>query len=154
VNDRTSSKTRGLRMCVGYECGEKSCPQLPLRLNACLIFSNQLVNSATSSPADDVHHDVIPQKLLDSIFNKLPAFMRQWEIQTCRVNTSLSTPMLECLYVVRYTGKITRLRRRGNWCEGWLPVIIIYRSEFVVYKEICYLTSLEDIKVRLWRQAA
>jgi hypothetical protein len=28
------------------------------------IFSNQLVNPATSSPADDVHHDVIPPKLL------------------------------------------------------------------------------------------
>jgi hypothetical protein len=35
-------------------------------------------NTATSSPADDVHHYVIPQKLLDSIFNKLPVFMRQW----------------------------------------------------------------------------
>jgi hypothetical protein len=29
-----------------------------------LVFSNQLVNPATSSPADDVHHDVIPPKLL------------------------------------------------------------------------------------------
>jgi hypothetical protein len=37
------------------------------------------VNTATSSPADDVHHYVIPQKLLDFIFNKLPVFMRQWE---------------------------------------------------------------------------
>jgi hypothetical protein len=79
-----------------------------------LIFSNQLVNPATSSPADDVHHYVIPPKLLltsrfyfqqtsgirapvekrkcsslsvspqsyywpvDSIFNKLPVFVRQW----------------------------------------------------------------------------
>jgi hypothetical protein len=37
------------------------------------------VNTATSSPADDVHHYVIPQKLQDFIFNKLPVFMRQWE---------------------------------------------------------------------------
>jgi hypothetical protein len=37
------------------------------------------VNATTSSPADDVHHYVIPQKLLDPIFNKLPVFMRQWE---------------------------------------------------------------------------
>jgi hypothetical protein len=38
------------------------------------------VNPATSSPADDVHHDVIPPKLLlTSIFNKLAVFMRQWE---------------------------------------------------------------------------
>jgi hypothetical protein len=28
------------------------------------VFSNQLVNLATSSPADDVHHYVIPPKLL------------------------------------------------------------------------------------------
>jgi hypothetical protein len=32
-----------------------------------------------SSPADDVRHYAIPQKLLDSIFNKLPVFMRRWE---------------------------------------------------------------------------
>jgi hypothetical protein len=30
-------------------------------------------------PADDVHHYGIPQNLLDSIFSKLPVFMRQWE---------------------------------------------------------------------------
>jgi hypothetical protein len=28
------------------------------------IFSNHLVNPVTSPPADDVHHDVIPPKLL------------------------------------------------------------------------------------------
>jgi hypothetical protein len=32
-----------------------------------------------SSPADDVQHYVIPEMLLDSIFNKLPVFTRQWE---------------------------------------------------------------------------
>jgi hypothetical protein len=37
------------------------------------------LNTATSSPADVMHHYVIPQKLLDYIFNKLPLFMRQWE---------------------------------------------------------------------------
>jgi hypothetical protein len=36
---------------------------------------------ATSMPADDEHHYVIPQKLLDSIFNKLAVFMCQWEKQ-------------------------------------------------------------------------
>jgi hypothetical protein len=41
----------------------------------------QRLNTATSSPADDVHHYVIPQKSLDSIFNKLPVFMHQWEIE-------------------------------------------------------------------------
>jgi hypothetical protein len=39
----------------------------------------QRLNTATSSPADGVHHYVIPQKLLDSIFNKLAVFMRQQE---------------------------------------------------------------------------
>jgi hypothetical protein len=39
----------------------------------------QRLNTAISSPADAVHHSVIPQKLLDSIFNKLPVFMRQLE---------------------------------------------------------------------------
>jgi hypothetical protein len=34
---------------------------------------------ATLSPVDYVYHYVIPQKLLDSIFNKLSVFMRQWE---------------------------------------------------------------------------
>jgi hypothetical protein len=53
------------------------------------IFLSQLANTATSSPADDVHHYVFFQKLLDSIFKKLP-FIRQWEIQTCRVNTFLT----------------------------------------------------------------
>jgi hypothetical protein len=39
----------------------------------------QRLNTATSLPTDDVHHYVIPQNLLDYIFNKLPVFMRQWE---------------------------------------------------------------------------
>jgi hypothetical protein len=43
------------------------------------IFLCQRLNTATSSPADDVHHYAIPKKLLYSIFNKLPVFMRQRE---------------------------------------------------------------------------
>jgi hypothetical protein len=46
------------------------------------VFLCQLVNTATSSLADDVHHYIIPQGYywpIDSIFNKLPVFMRQWE---------------------------------------------------------------------------
>jgi hypothetical protein len=35
-----------------------------LRRDAKELFSNQLVNPATSSPADGVHHYVIPPKLL------------------------------------------------------------------------------------------
>jgi hypothetical protein len=42
------------------------------------IFLCQRLNTVTSSPAD-VHHYVIPQTLLDSIFNQLPVFMLQWE---------------------------------------------------------------------------
>jgi hypothetical protein len=43
------------------------------------VFLCQRLNTATSSPADDVHHYAVPEKLLDSILNKLPLFMRQWE---------------------------------------------------------------------------
>jgi hypothetical protein len=48
-------------------------------LESKVLFLCQRLNTATSSPADDVHHYIIPQKLLDSIFNKLPVFMRQRE---------------------------------------------------------------------------
>jgi hypothetical protein len=41
-----------------------------------LLFLCQRLYAATSSPADDVYHYVIPQKLLDSIFNKLSVFIR------------------------------------------------------------------------------
>jgi hypothetical protein len=44
-----------------------------------LLFLCQRVNTATTSPAEYVHHYAIPQKLVDPIFNKLPVFMRQWE---------------------------------------------------------------------------
>jgi hypothetical protein len=43
------------------------------------LFLCQRLNTATSLPADDVHHYVNPQTLLDSVFNKLPVFMGQWE---------------------------------------------------------------------------
>jgi hypothetical protein len=43
------------------------------------LFLCQRLHTATSSTADDVDHYVIPQKLLDSTFNKLPVFIRQWE---------------------------------------------------------------------------
>jgi hypothetical protein len=45
------------------------------------VILKPVSDPATSSPADDVHHYVIPPKLplpIDSIFNKLPVFMRQW----------------------------------------------------------------------------
>jgi hypothetical protein len=44
-----------------------------------LIFLCQRLNTATLPPADDVHHYVIPRKLIDYIFNKRPVFMRLWE---------------------------------------------------------------------------
>jgi hypothetical protein len=53
-----------------------------LQGNTGIIFLSQLVNTATLSPDDDVPHYVIPPKLRltnDSIFNKLPVFLRQWE---------------------------------------------------------------------------
>jgi hypothetical protein len=50
-----------------------------LQLIILMVFLCQRLNTATSSPADGVQHYVIPQKLLDSIFNKIPVFMLQWE---------------------------------------------------------------------------
>jgi hypothetical protein len=49
--------------------------------NCVQIFLCQKLNTATSLPADDVHNYIIPQKLLDAIFNKRPVFMHQWERQ-------------------------------------------------------------------------
>jgi hypothetical protein len=46
------------------------------------LFLSQLVNTATSLLADDVPHYVIPHSYcwqIDSVFNKLPVFMHQWE---------------------------------------------------------------------------
>jgi hypothetical protein len=40
-------------------------PSLGLKTRLVMeLFSNQLVNTATSSPADDVYHYIIPPKLL------------------------------------------------------------------------------------------
>jgi hypothetical protein len=44
-------------------CSVLECGQVYSTL-CCLLEWNQLVNPATSSPADDVHHYVIPPKLL------------------------------------------------------------------------------------------
>jgi hypothetical protein len=44
-----------------------------------VVYLCQRLNMATSSRADDAYHYVIPQKLLDAIFNKLPVFMHQRE---------------------------------------------------------------------------
>jgi hypothetical protein len=52
-----------------------------------IIFLCQRLNTATSSPADDVHHYGIPQMLLKSTFNKLPVFMRQWEKEKAGLHT-------------------------------------------------------------------
>jgi hypothetical protein len=62
-------------------CSHKHCYKLLQQNVYTYLFLCQRLNTATSSPADDEHHYVIPQKLLDSILNKLPVFMRQWEKQ-------------------------------------------------------------------------
>jgi hypothetical protein len=58
-----------------------------------IVFLCQRVNTATSSPADDVHIYVIHQKLLDSIFNKFPVFMRQWEKEKAAVYPVIVPPL-------------------------------------------------------------
>jgi hypothetical protein len=62
------------------------------------------MNTATSSPADDVHHYVIPQKLLDYIFNKFPVFMHQWEKERDLLYPAKSCPhsrQLSCYTMAR-----------------------------------------------------
>jgi hypothetical protein len=54
-------------------------PSASFPMHSFILFLCQQLNTATSSPADDEHHYVIPQKLLDSIFNKRLVFMHQWE---------------------------------------------------------------------------
>jgi hypothetical protein len=63
-----------------------------------LLFLCQRLNTATSSPPDDVHHYVIPPKLLDSIFNKLP--VRQWEKEKAVLYpVEVSPPIADSFYV-------------------------------------------------------
>jgi hypothetical protein len=53
--------------------------EIVLKICTDILVLCQQLNTATSPPADDIHHYVISQKLLDSIFNKLPLFIRHWE---------------------------------------------------------------------------
>jgi hypothetical protein len=73
----------------------------------------QRLNTAISSPVDDVHHYIIPQKFLDSIFNKLPVLMRQWEKEeSCSLSDISPAPIADSFHVatmatntaVKFTG--------------------------------------------------
>jgi hypothetical protein len=63
-----------------------------MEISCLLLFVCQRVNTATSSPADDVHHYVIPPEVSRFCFQQTsgihapvgkrkgcPVFMRQWE---------------------------------------------------------------------------
>jgi hypothetical protein len=64
---------------IYFNCPCEPRPAIPSVVPRRVTFLCQRLNTATSSPADDVHHYVIAQKLLDYIFNKLPVSMHQWE---------------------------------------------------------------------------
>jgi hypothetical protein len=67
---------------------------------------------ATSSPPDDVHHYVIPKKLpIDSIFNKLPVFMRQGK-QKAVLYSVKSRPIAHSFHVATMTRKHSVLNLR------------------------------------------
>jgi hypothetical protein len=66
---------------------------------------------AALSPADDVHHYVIPQKLLDLIFNKLPVFMCQWGAKKKGCSLSGRSPApIDSFHVATMVRKDVKLR--------------------------------------------
>jgi hypothetical protein len=68
---------------------------------------------ATSSPTDEVHHYVIPQKLLDSIFNNLPVFMRQWgKIKGCSLSGRSPARIADTFLVAKMARKQSVLNLR------------------------------------------
>jgi hypothetical protein len=66
----------------------------------------------TLSPADDVHHYVIPQNLLDSIFNKFPVFMHQWGKKGCSLSGRSPAPTADSFHVATMVRKHSKLNLR------------------------------------------
>jgi hypothetical protein len=83
---------------------------------------------AILSPADDVHHYVIPQKLLDSIFNKLPVFMRQWG--GCFLSGRSPAPIADSFHVATMARKNSVLHlqeiNRNNTHTAFASVLTYY----------------------------
>jgi hypothetical protein len=96
-----------------------------------IIFLCQQLDMATSSPADDVHHYVIPQKLLDSIFNKLPLFMHQWEKKAVLYLVEVPPPMADSFHVATMARKYSMLNlreiNRNNMHTTLACVLTYYR---------------------------
>jgi hypothetical protein len=94
------------------------------------IFLCQRLNTATSSPADDVHHYAVPRKLLDSIFNKLPVFIHQWEKEGCCLSGRSSAPIAGSVHVATMVRKhrVLNLREinRNNTHTDLASVLTYY----------------------------
>jgi hypothetical protein len=90
------------------------------------------LNTAISSPANDVQHYVIPENLLDSIFNKLPVFMRQWEEEKAILYpVEVPPPIADSFHVATMARKhgVLNLREmnRNNMHTALDSVLTYYR---------------------------
>jgi hypothetical protein len=113
-----------------------------------LVFLCLRLNTATSSPVDDVHHYVISQRLLDSIFNKLPVFMSQWKKKNCSLSGRSPAPIADSFRVVTMAGKhsVLNLREinRNNTHTDLVSVLTYYGWVYL----ICYFFRCNAEKCR------
>jgi hypothetical protein len=65
--------------------------------HCCHLKLCQRMNHGASQPVSDVHHYVIIKKMLDSIYNILLVFIRQWQIQTYQFNNFLTRWQWVCV---------------------------------------------------------
>jgi hypothetical protein len=89
------------------------------------VFQCQRLNTATSSSADYV----IPQKLLDSIFNKLPVFMRPWEKEKAALYPAEVLPPYQTTFMLpQWQGNVLNLREinRNNTHTALSSVLTYY----------------------------
>jgi hypothetical protein len=68
----------------------------PINLSM-LTYKSEQLYSVCSTKGNDVVCYIIIKKLLDSIFNILPVFIHQWEIQTHWIHTSLARWQKGCM---------------------------------------------------------
>jgi hypothetical protein len=101
------------------------------------IFLYQRLNTATSSPADDVRHYVIPQNVLDYIFNKLPVFMSQLKKKGCSLFGRSPAPLANSFHVAPMERKhsVLNLREinRNNTHTALASVLTYYGGVSLIF---------------------
>jgi hypothetical protein len=113
-------------------CGDKYtlCSSSLSKVLQLQLFLCQRLNTASSSAADDVNHYVIPQKLLDSIFNKFPVFMRQWEKKAVLYPVEVPPPWQTAFMLPQWQGNsVLNLREtnKNNMHTALASVLNYYR---------------------------